>query len=63
MDVLYDRRVKLILSASRAARSAVHRRPLGARISAHRLAQEREWRSAQREQRLLGKQAETQAPP
>jgi hypothetical protein len=26
-------------------------------------AQEREWRSAQREQRLLGKQAETQAPP
>ena len=26
-------------------------------------AKEREWRSAQREQRLLGKQTETQAPP
>ena len=38
VDVLYDRRVKLILSAEVAAGAALHRRPAGARVPAHRLA-------------------------
>ena len=41
IDVLYDRRVKLIMSACCAARRTLYRRTAGARVSAHGLAPER----------------------
>ena len=38
VDVLYDRRVKLIMSAEVAPGAALHRGPAGARVPAHRVA-------------------------
>ena len=42
VDVLYDRRVKLIMSAAVPARGVVHRRAAGARVPAHRVAAARD---------------------